>query len=180
MGLAFAYSNRGACHNQHIVREVEHGMVSLPDLGLKENYQAQTGEGKAEMVFICENYGILLNALCQCLYVNEVTAPKALLGALNAITGWDFTMDDLMTCGERIWLLKRGLINLMGIADADDVLPKRILTPVKEGAAAGSVPDLERMKSEYKKIRGLNRKGFPSQRKLKELGLEVLAAKLHP
>ncbi len=180
MGLAFVYSNRGACHNQHIVRQVEHGMVNFTELGLQEDYQGQSSEGKAEMVLICENYGILLNALCQCLYVNEVTAPKDLLGAFNAITGWSYTMEDLMACGERIWLLKRGLINLMGITNADDLLPKRILTPVKDGAAAGSVPDLEKMKRDYKKIRGLNEKGIPSQRKLEEMGLETLAEKLYP
>ncbi len=180
MGLAFVYSNRGACHNQHFVRQVEHGMVSLTELGLKEDYQGQTSDGKAEMVFVCENYGILLNALCQCQYVNEVTGPKKLLGAFNAITGWNFSIDDLMACGERTWLLKRGLINLMGITDEDDTLPKRILSPVPDGAAAGSVPDLKKMKKEYKKVRGLNEKGFPTREKLEEVGLEALAEKLYP
>ncbi len=180
MGLAYAYSNRGACHMQHVVMPVEQGMVSLTQLGLQEDYQAQTSEGKAEMVSICENYGILMNALCQCHFVNYVTAPKDLLVALNATVGWTFTMDDLLGCGARIWLLKRGLINLMGITNEDDLLPKRILTPVQDGAAAGSVPDLEEMKKDYKKIRGLNNKGFPSKKKLEELGLEALAEKLYP
>jgi aldehyde:ferredoxin oxidoreductase len=180
MGLAYAYSNRGACHMQHVVMSVEHGMVNFTELGLQEDYQAQTSEGKAEMVSICENYGILMNALCQCHFVNYVTAPKDLLVALNATTGWTFTMDDLLACGARIWLLKRGLINLMGITNEDDVLPKRILTPVQDGAAAGSVPDLAKMKRDYKKIRGLNNKGFPSKKKLEEVGLEALAEKLYP
>ncbi len=132
------------------------------------------------MVYICENYGVLLNALCQCHFVNFVTAPEDLLGALNGVTGWEFTLDDLMACGERIWLLKRGLVNLMGVTDGDDVLPKRILTPLAEGGAAGSVPDLEGMKEEYKKVRGLNQKGVPSRKKLEGAGLEALAERLYP
>ena len=179
MGLAYAYSNRGACHMQHAVMSVEHGMVNLTELGLREDYEAQTSEGKAAMVFVCENYGILMNAVCQCHFVNYVTGPKDLLVALNAITGWSFTMEDLMACGERIWLLKRGLINLMGITDADDVLPKRILTPVQGGAAAGSVPDIKKMKKDYKELRGLNEKGIPTKTKLEEVGLKTLVYKLY-
>ena len=180
IGLAYAYSTRGACHNQHAVLPVEQGWVTLPELGLREDYQAQTSEGKAEMVFICENYGTLLNALCQCHFVNYATPPKELLGALNAITGWSLTMGDLLACGERIWLLKRGLVNLMGSGDSDDLLPKRILTPVAEGGAAGSVPDLELMKQDYKRIRGLNAQGRPSPETLEKKGLDDLARRLHP
>jgi aldehyde:ferredoxin oxidoreductase len=179
MGLAYAYSNRGACHMQHIVMSVEHGMVTRTELGLREDYEAQTSEGKAAMVFTCENYGTLMNALCQCHFVNYVTAPKDLLDALNAITGWNLTIKELMVNGERNWLLKRGLNNLMGMRDADDVLPKRILTPVQDGSAAGSVPDITKMKKEYKKMRGLNEEGFPTRQKLEELGLENLVHKLY-
>ena len=179
MGLAYVYSNRGACHLQHTVMSVEQGMVTRPELGLQEDYQAQTSEGKAEMVVINENYGILLNALCQCHFVNYVTRPEDLLVALNAITGTTLSLNDLMVCGERIWLLKRGLINLMGISDSDDVLPKQILTPVTDGGAAGSVPDMVRMKKEYKEMRGLDEKGFPTKDKLRDLGLEDLVEKLY-
>lgn len=179
LGLAYAYSNRGACHLQHIVLSVEQGMINRTELGLQEDYRAQTSEGKAEMVFICENYGTLLNALCQCHFVNYMTTPKDLLDALNAITGWNFTKSDLMACGQRIWLLKRGLINLMGMSDADDVLPMRILTPVPDGGAAGSIPDIKKMKKEYREVRGLNEKGFPTKKKLQDLGLEDLIDKLY-
>ncbi len=179
MGLAYAYSNRGACHMQHSVMSIEHGMVTRTEFGLQEDYEAQTSEGKTAMVFTCENYGTLMNALCQCHFVNYVTAPKDLLDAMNAITGWSFTIEDLMASGERIWLLKRGLNNLMGISDADDVLPKRILTPLPNGGAAGSVPDIIEMKKEYKEVRGLNEKGFPTKQKLEEMGLDNLVHKLY-
>ncbi len=179
MGLAYVYSNRGACHNQHSVLPVEQGWIVRKELDLEEDYKGQTSNGKAKMVIICENYGMLLNALCQCHFVNFVTSPAQLLNAFNAITGWKYTLDDLLACGERIWFLKRGLINLMGITDKHDILPKRILTPLKNGCAAGSIPDIELMKSEYKGIRRLNERGIPVKEKLMELGLDILAKKLY-
>jgi aldehyde:ferredoxin oxidoreductase len=179
MGLAYAYSNRGACHLQHAVLPIEQGMMALPELGLREDYPGQSGEGKPEMVFICENYGLLLNCLCQCHFVNFATAPADLLAALNAVTGWGMSLAELLTCGERVWNLKRGLNNLMGVRDRDDVLPERVLTPLAEGGAAGSVPDIAAMKSEYKRIRGLTEEGLPGAETLVRLGLEPLAHRLH-
>ncbi len=76
-------------------------------LRLKEDYQGQESSGKAEMVFICENCGLLLNALCQCHFVNFATPPEDLLKALNAITGWSLTLPELLSYGERSWHLKR-------------------------------------------------------------------------
>jgi aldehyde:ferredoxin oxidoreductase len=179
MGLAYAYSSRGGCHNQHSAFPVEQGMVSLPELGLEEDYAGQTSEGKAAMVVVCENYGLLLNCLCQCHFVNFVTAPAELLAALNAVTGWSYSLQDLLTCGERIWHLKRGLINLMGVRDDADTLPERLLTPLPDGGAAGSAPDLPRMKREYKQLRGLSEEGLPKLDSLKRLGLWNLAARLY-
>ncbi len=83
-----------------------------------------------------------------------------------------------MECGERIWMLQRGLNNLMGITAADDRLPKRIITPHTEGGAAGSVPDADLMLKEYYKARGLDAGGRPEKAKLNSLGLSALAARL--
>ena len=68
---------------------------------------------------------------------------------------------------------------MVGVTREDDRLPKRILTPVKEGAAAGSVPDVENLLREYYEIRGLNSKGKPKKEVLIKAGLENLAKKLH-
>jgi len=66
----------------------------------------------------------------------------------------------------------------MGVTVADDCLPKRILTPLKEGAAAGSVPDMELMLKEYYSLRGLDATGRPLKDKLISLGLSDLSTKL--
>ena len=61
----------------------------------------------------------------------------------------------------------------------DDRLPKRILTPLKEGAAAGSVPDVGKLLREYYEIRGLDMEGKPKKEILIKTGLEDLVKKLH-
>jgi len=180
MGLAYMMSNRGACHLQHMVMATEQGMASWPQLfDMEDSYPGPTSEGKAKLVFNSENYGVLANSLCICHYVAYVISPENIRDAFNAITGLNASFSDLLKCGMREWTLKRGINNLLGIRAKDDVLPKRVLTPLSEGAAAGSVPDMDALKSEYYAIRGLNQDGLPKRELLIELGLEDLGRMLY-
>jgi len=146
---------------------------------MKDDYQGTTSEGKAELVFHSENYGILGNSLSICHYLTDCLRPETIRDAFNAVTGFNFSFEELMRCGMRDWTLKRGINNLLGVTAKDDALPKRILTPLKEGAGAGSVPDVERLKREYYAIRGLDERGFPKEEKLRELGLDDLRERLY-
>jgi len=180
MGLAYMMSNRGACHLQHAVLATEQGMASWPQLfPMKDDYRGTTSEGKAELVFHSENYGILGNSLSICHYLTDCLKPETIRDAFNAITGFGYSFADLMVCGARDWTFKRGINNLLGVTEKDDVLPKRIMTPLKEGAGAGSVPDMERLKREYYALRGLDERGVPREDKLMELGLAELRERLY-
>ena len=178
LGLAYMNSNRGACHLQHTVQAVEQGMVAWPEIGLEEDYPATASNGKAKMVSICENIGQLANAACVCQFVFWAMGLENFLNGFNAITGYDFSMPDYLAAGERAWVLKRALNNIMGVAAEDDRLPKKILTALADGVAAGSVPDEELMRCEYYQIRGLDDKGFPTPQLLKKTGLEFLQNRL--
>lgn len=180
MGLAYMMSNRGACHIQHAAMGMEQGMVSWPQLfEMKEDYNGKTSQGKAQMVFDSENYGILGNSLSLCHYLLLFLKPETVRDAFNAITGYTFAFKDLLECGARDWTLKRGINNLLGITVKDDVLPKKILTALGEGAGAGSVPDMKLLRDEYYTIRGLTPEGMVKQEKLLELGLQELKEKLY-
>jgi len=180
MGLAYMMSNRGACHLQHAVLTTEQGMASWPQLfPMKDDYRGTTSEGKAELVFHSENYGILGNSLSICHYLTDCLKPETIRDAFNAITGFDYSFADLMACGARDWTLKRGINNLLGVTAKDDILPKRIMTPLAEGAGAGSVPDVEKLKREYYALRGLDERGVPREDRLRELGLENLRERLY-
>lgn len=177
-GLSFMSSNRGACHLQHSVQAVEQGMVAWPETGLAEDYPAADSAGKAAMVCIAEDIGQMANAVCMCHFVHWAMGMQPFMAGFNAVTGHDFDMELFLESGRRAWMLKRALNNLMGVTSDDDHLPKRILTPLSEGGAQGSVPDEALMKQEYYEIRGLDAKGVPEFEVLETLGLGFLIDEL--
>jgi aldehyde:ferredoxin oxidoreductase len=181
MGLAYMMSNRGACHLQHAVLATEQGMASWPQLfDMKDDYQGTTSIGKAALVYHSENYGILGNSLAICHYLIDILKPETILGAFNAITGWNLSSQDLLRAGMRDWTLKRGFNNLLGITVKDDKLPKKLLTALEEGGGAGSVPDVALLLKEYYALRGLDERGVPKIELLTELGLDELKNRLYP
>lgn len=181
-GLALAYmtSYRGACHKAHLVEAIEHGLAGYTDVGLEENYDGLSSEGKAPMVRIGEDLGVPLNALALCEFDMWCYQFDDLIRAIRTITGWeDFTVDEYRRIGERLWLLKRALNNLMGVTRADDRLPAKIRTPVPDGAAAGLVPDEALLLREYYEERGLDEVGRPLASVLERAGLAEVGAALH-
>jgi aldehyde:ferredoxin oxidoreductase len=179
MGLAYMTSIRGACHLMHLCLGVEQGITAYPEAGFQENYIGQSSEGKAEMVKRCEDLGIPCNSLVICEFVAWTLSANDLAEMIRVTTGFDFSLKELLSCGERTWLLKRGLGNMMGMNKKDDRLPTKILTPLREGAAAGSVPDVEKLLREYYEIRGLDEEGKPKKEGLLKAGLGDLAKKLY-
>lgn len=180
-GLALAYmtSYRGACHKAHLVEAIEHGLASYADVGLEENYEGLTSEGKAPMVRIGEDLGVPLNALCLCEFEMWCYQFDDLVRAIRAVTGWDgFSVEEYRKTGERLWLLKRCLNVMMGVTRADDRLPEKVRTPVPDGAAAGLVPDEESMLRDYYEARGLDEAGRPLAEVLERAGLAEAAEAL--
>jgi aldehyde:ferredoxin oxidoreductase len=97
---------------------------------------------------------------------------EEILPQLSAATGVTYTIDGLMTIGERIWNLERLWNERAGFTNKDDTLPKRILEePLPSGPAKGQVNKLGEMLPEYYRLRGWDADGRITQEKLKELGL---------
>jgi aldehyde:ferredoxin oxidoreductase len=181
-GLALSYmtSYRGACHKAHLVEAIEHGLASYADVGLEENYDGLSSEGKAPMVRIGEDLGLPLNSLALCEFEMWCYQFDELVRAIRAVTGWaDYSVEEYRRTGERLWLLKRSLNNLMGVTRADDRLPLKIRTPVPDGAAAGLVPDEALLLREYYEERGLDESGRPLQAVLEQAGLAEVGEALH-
>jgi aldehyde:ferredoxin oxidoreductase len=153
-------------------------MVSWPEAGLEEDYPALASEGKARMVAISEDIGQMANAACICHFVFWAMGLDPLIAGLNAVTGLRWDLSQFLATGRRSWLLKRGLNNLMGVTAKDDRLPRKVLTPLEDGMAAGSKPDQELMKREYYAYRGLDGNGIPEKQVLFDAGLDFLAARL--
>jgi aldehyde:ferredoxin oxidoreductase len=178
-GLGFIMSNRGACHVASEIGKIESSWTTWPDIGITGGYDPKADEGKGELNFICENVAMLSNSVTLCQFALMSFSITELAQVLSAATGFDYDLNEIMRCGERIWMMQRGLNNLMGITAADDRMPKRIMTPLPDGGAAGSVPNVELMLKDYYKARGLDANGRPLKEKLVNLGLSELAAKLY-
>lgn len=173
VGLAYATSTRGACHVNCLTYPVESGGAVYPLLGLAGAPVGQSGEGKAAMVIKSQNFGQVFGCAAAVCHLGGLPFDEQdLLDMLNSATGWDLTLDELLLAGERIWCLKRLINNLRGVTSANDRLPEKLVTPLDSGPAAGSVPDLDQMLSEFYALRGLDESGRPSPEKLGQLGLK--------
>jgi aldehyde:ferredoxin oxidoreductase len=115
----------------------------------------------------------LYNALIMCVFCNPPASK--VLNLLNAATGWDLQLGDLLPLGERATNLKRLLNRKLGLTAKNDRLPAHLLQPLPEGAAETRVPDWGALLPAFYKARGWSpRTGMPTKRKLQELGLEGL------
>lgn len=178
LGLAYAMSIRGACHLSHLDLFAEQGGASLPEVGIEGGYMGQVSEGKAKLVWITENLGAVLQSTGMCYFGAAPLDFHDMSKMLNSATGRNYTPESLFKIGERLWLLKRSINNMMGVTIDDDKLPKHILTPTKEGATVGSVPNIELMMKEYYEMRGLDMRGVVSKAKLEAVGLADVAKRM--
>ena len=176
MGLQYATSNRGACHNRGSPAYVARGILH-PELGLSEKLDGFTEKGWGKVTKIHQDACTLVDALGFCKFaVFHCGTPFTLLAELfSAAIGVDVTLQDLMKGAERIWILERSFNVKMGLTSRDDTLPVRFIKePPPDGAAKGQTVNLEVMLREYYEERGLDELGRPKVEKLKELGLDVV------
>ncbi len=178
-GLAYGVSPRGACHTASLTFDVEGGAMYIPDIPELAVDLEEGSEGRARLNIAAQDYGTFFSSCA--IFCNlggmPLTATNA-LDMVNHVTGFEYTLEDLMTVGRRVWYSKRGLTNLFGAGAKEDLLPKRLMTPMEDGPTEGSVPDMELMLSEFYQMRGLDGDGAPEEEVLKQLGLEDLAVLL--
>ncbi len=180
-GLAYAVSPRGACHGASLNFSIEGGNMYFPEIPeFTEEFEEQTSEGRAALNVACQDFGMFFSSCAVYCHLGAMpmTATQA-VDLVNYVTGFDYTIDELMQLGRRIWYLKRGLSNLFGARAEHDKLPRKLTTPLEDGPTAGSVPDMELMLKEFYELRRLNADGLPSTEILGEMGLEDLAALLY-
>lgn len=173
LAVGYATSNRGACHLQGATYFFEK-TVTMPELGYHEPQDRAGVEGKGILNYHAQNIMCLMDSLKLCKF--------GLYGKLNLtdltrfmqyVVGWNMSVEELLTTGERIFTLKR-LYNIRcGISRKDDILPPRILTqPRRDEGSGDRVPPLGKMLNEYYRARGWDDEGLSTPKTLKHLGLE--------
>lgn len=167
-GLAFATSNRGACHKRAPIGAEITGQIDM-----------DAYEGKAALVKEIQDRVNAIFTLVSCRFHEFVTPQEAYPRFVTAATGREISLQEFLRVGERIWNLER-LFNLgAGLSRADDLLPERCFEPIRGEASEGAVMDrgeFERMLDEYYQLRGWDEAGIPSRQKLRGLGIPEYAA----
>ena len=171
MGLLYATSNKGASHMEGDVAYTEVFGVPTKSDGLST-------EGKGELVARWEDAFALIDSggLCVFFAVRYVFSadpmiwPVRLSKLLNFTTGADYSEEEVMQAAERVYNLERMFILKAG--STVDTLPPRMLNePLPDGPAKGRVAELDKMLPEFYAYRGWDEKGWPTEEKLAELGL---------
>ena len=170
----YATGTRGSCHFRGGCEDVEMGGFFIPEIGIKEGtVKFFERENQSLLAAKCQDYFALLNSLVICAFMvdgGDMTFSEV-RELFNAITGWDYSIEDLMDAGERIFIVQR-LINIRdGYNAGTDTLPKKMFQAAKEGFRAGTVPPFKELMEDYYDLRGWDENGKPNQGTLNRLGL---------
>ncbi len=159
--LGYTTSNRGACHTYSPVYYIERGLT-FPEIGLPEPLDRFDTGSKPRAVKLIQDMTEFLDSMVMCRFClyNGVRLPL-ILRAFNAVLGTDWSVEEAMRIGERIFNTKRYINNVQGVTHEDDVLPKRFLEPLNPpGGSQGFTPkDYKEMLGEYYRLRGWNSDG---------------------
>ena len=165
MGLAYATSNRGACHLRGYT-------VASEVLGIPVKTDPLTTDGKADLVKAFQDATAVFDSAGICVFTSFAWTLADVQPQLDAACEGDWSMEKLTEVGERIWNMERLFNNAAGFTAKDDDLPPRLKTePARTGPAKGKVNGIDKMRPEYYKVRGWDEKGAPTRATLKRLGL---------
>lgn len=181
-GLGFATSYTGADHCRGYAFQEIFG-IPVP-----REVDRFTAEGKGELTKWNQDLRTATtDAPTMCAFLLDMAvvgiATENTAALMEAVTGLEFTLEEVMQVGERINNLARAFNVREGFTRADDTLPERLLTePLKAGASKGhfiNKAELTQMLDEYYAARGWDVKtGAPTSEKLSELGLDYVASQL--
>ncbi len=167
MAANYATANRGGCHLESLSYWRGVG-VEWPgwQAGDKDewiNNKRFDSTLAAEVAIDFQNFMSTYNPLGLCKFIIKGGfTPARTVELVNQALGWNWTADDLLTIGARLFNLKR-LINVrLGISRKDDGLPHRLAHEVRPtGTAAGILPDMQRILADYYRLRRWDENGVP-------------------
>jgi aldehyde:ferredoxin oxidoreductase len=166
IGLAYATSNRGACHLRGYT-------VASEVLGIPVKTDPLETEGKPELVKAFQDATAIVDSAGICAFATFGWTMEDIAPQINAACEGDWSVDRCLEVGERIWTMERDFNLAAGLTGKDDTLPKRLIKDMaaKTGPAKGRVNDLDKMLPEYYEIRGWTPDGVPTDETRQRLGL---------
>ena len=177
MALVYATSPIGASHNfsDHYMIEISGRVIDDLHIGGVDRF---ANEGKAANVARHQDWRALTASLVQCVLPNP--SVKYTVDMIAAATGYDISLANVLTYGERMSNLKRALNIKLGYqARANEKQPELVLKALADGGTEGHVAELEPMLREYYAYRNWDwDTGKPSREKLLALEMPEIAQEL--
>ncbi|HWJ03667.1 MAG TPA: aldehyde ferredoxin oxidoreductase family protein [Verrucomicrobiae bacterium] len=152
MGLAFATSTRGACHLRATFYKPElSGLIDPAAI-----------EGKAEMFVEWENRLTSLNNQILCVFYRDLFLWPELIQLVKAVTGWEFTQQELEEISNRVVTLTRVFNSREGAGKDMDTLPQRMFKEaINDGKNSITEVEIKHMVDSYYRLRGWDESGLP-------------------
>ena len=145
MGLAYATSDRGACHLRATFYKSEiSGQISPGQV-----------KGKAKLFVDYEDKMTLFDGLILCRFYRDLITWKDLQEILRAACGVSLKKKELKAVASDIINLARTFNQREGVTKKEDKLPRRFFREALQGTGKGIKPgDLDLMLKEYYQLRG--------------------------
>ena len=190
MGLIYAVNPFGADHesSEHDPC-IETGadeitQARMAQLGFSElQPSGSTTAEKVRMIYETQKFFSALDSFCLCMFVwgpsFQVYGPRQTVEMLQAATGWDIDLDEILEIGERRVNMMRVFNAREGFDRRNDSLSKKFFRPLQgSGPNAGAhfTPEqFEKLKDEYYRLAGWDSTtGNPTPEKLEQLGIAWL------
>ncbi|MGH7341500.1 MAG: aldehyde ferredoxin oxidoreductase C-terminal domain-containing protein, partial [Candidatus Rokuibacteriota bacterium] len=160
-------------HRRRLSTVGEFGTLDLRDLS----------DDKVRFAWRTQCFYSALDTLGLCQFVWgpswQLYGPAETVELVRSGTGWDASLEELFTVGERRINLLRAFNAREGIGREADVLPKKLFQPLGgKGPTAGvalTTEEFERARETYYQLAGCEpTTGYPTAAKLDELGLDWL------
>jgi len=165
MALSYATSNRGGCHMRAY-------MIAPEILGHPVFLDRFSTAGKAELVALFQDISAVVDSAVLCRFLQFAVGISTFTEMLRVVTGLDFSDEELMKIGHRIYTLERLFNNRAGFGRGDDTLPPRFFNEeFQTGSSRHRLVQLDEMLDDYYAVRGWDRNGMPLPKTLANLGL---------
>lgn len=180
LGLAYVVDPTPGRHNT-----ANSGILDVPslravlaaeDLSPPGRYEH---EGKGALFAVINRYLQVVNCAGLCMFSLLMGRPPV-REWINAATGWELGLKDLLRVGHRIQVLRHAFNLREGIRPDGFSLPSRASgrPPLGEGPLKGVTLDVETMTQEFFRAMGYDESGMPTRELLESLGLSEIAEDL--
>ena len=170
IGINYATANCGAAH-------VRGYMIAPEVLGIPAQLDRTVTDEKAGWAKTFQDLTAVIDSMGTCLFTSFALGAPEYTELLNAATGTDYTPEQVLEIGERIFNIERMFNKAAGMKPEDDRLPKRLLEePITNGPSKGMVSKLDITLPQYYEARGWVN-AFPTDETLKKLGLDECVGK---